>query len=164
MNFLFILLLSLSAAHSETVYNDREISAILMEANDADISSSKIALKRSKNSEVKAFADEMIKDHVQANHDLQRAMEKANITTIKSNKSADIKTTKKDTRKNLKSLMGIDFDKAYAENEVVVHTQILNSLDQDLIPNAKSPNLKDYLSKTRTSISAHLEHAKHLQS
>ena len=52
----------------------------------------------------------------------------------------------------------------YAENEVAMHTRVLNSLDQELIPNAKSANLKDFLSKTRTNIAEHLEHAKHLQS
>ncbi len=164
MSLLFALFLSIPLSFAESMYNDQQISAIVMESNNADISASKIALKKTNNPEVKAYADEMIKDHTQANHELLRAMEKANIKTNKSNKSADIKSAKKDTKSNLKSLNGIDFDKAYAENEVVMHTQVLNTIDQELIPNAKSPNLKAFLSKTRETIAGHLEHAKQLQS
>jgi putative membrane protein len=65
---------------------------------------------------------------------------------------------------NLKTLQGAAFDKAYIDQEVAYHTQVLDALDKVLIPNASNAELKALLVKVRPAFVAHLEHAKHLQS
>ncbi len=63
----------------------------------------------------------------------------------------------------LKTLQGTAFDKAYVDHEVAYHQQVLDALDQTLIPGATNAELKALLVKVRPAFAAHLEHAKHLQ-
>ena len=64
---------------------------------------------------------------------------------------------------DLKTLSGTAFDKAYVDQEVAYHQQVLDALDKILIPNATNGELKALLVKVRPAFVAHLEHAKHLQ-
>jgi putative membrane protein len=161
---MFLMLPNTSSTLANQRLDDQQISAIVNEANDADIEISKEAKKKSNNPEVKFFAEKMMNAHQESNHALQKVMEKANIKTKKNSKSADIKTTKRDTKNNLKNLHGVEFDKAFMHNEVQTHASTLDTLDQELIPNALSPNLKDFLEQTRRTVAEHLDHAKQLDS
>jgi putative membrane protein len=64
---------------------------------------------------------------------------------------------------HLKTLKGAAFDKAYVDNEVAYHQQVLDAVDKVLIPSAKHPDLKALLVKVRPAFVAHLEHARHLR-
>ena len=68
------------------------------------------------------------------------------------------------TSRNLKTLKGAAFDKAYIDHEVAYHEQVLDAVDKTLIPNAKNEELKALLVKVRPAFVAHLEHAKMIQS
>jgi putative membrane protein len=65
--------------------------------------------------------------------------------------------------KNLKTLTGAAFDKAYVDHEVVYHEQVLEAVDKVLIPNAANAELKALLVQVRPAFVAHLEHAKRIQ-
>ena len=68
-----------------------------------------------------------------------------------------------DNVKHLRQLSGAAFDRAYIDHEVTYHQQVLDALDNTLIPNAKNDQLKSLLSKVRPAFVARLEHAKQLQ-
>ena len=80
-----------------------------------------------------------------------------------SDTSKSLKKAAADTAKKLKALKGAQFDKAYVDNEVLYHQQVLDAIDKVLIPNADNAELKGLIEKVRPAIAAHLEHAKHLQ-
>ena len=61
---------------------------------------------------------------------------------------------------NLKGLKGAEFDKAYVAHEVAYHQQVLDAMDQVLIPSAQNAELKALLVKVRPAFEAHLAHAK----
>ena len=63
----------------------------------------------------------------------------------------------------LTSLKGAAFDKAYVDQEVTYHQQVIDALDKTLIPNATNEELRALLVKVRPAFVAHLEHAKRLQ-
>jgi putative membrane protein len=65
--------------------------------------------------------------------------------------------------KNLKTLKGAAFDKAYVDHEVAYHEQVLDAVDKVLIPNATNAELKGLLVQVRPVFVAHLEHAKRIQ-
>ena len=56
-----------------------------------------------------------------------------------------------------------EFDRAYVDNEVAYHQQVLDAIDKVLIPNAQNGELKGLLTKTRPVIAEHLAHAKQIQ-
>ncbi len=50
------------------------------------------------------------------------------------------------------------------QTQVDMHKKVLEKLDNTLIPNAKSEDLKAMLETTRTNIEGHLKHAQKIQS
>ena len=66
-------------------------------------------------------------------------------------------------RDALKGKKGADFDRAYVDDEVKAHQQVLDTIDNQLLPNAQNPELKQLITSVRPVIAQHLDHAKQLQ-
>jgi putative membrane protein len=142
---------------------DPQIAGIVVTANQIDVDAGKIAKSRSKNKEVQAFAQQMITDHTAVNKQAGALAKKLGVKPEDSDTSKSLKKAAADTAKKLKTLKGAQFDKAYVDNEVAYHQQVLDAIDKVLIPNADNAELKGLIEKVRPAIAAHLEHAKHLQ-
>ena len=63
----------------------------------------------------------------------------------------------------LSGLQGKTFEIAYANAMVSGHEAGLNLLDKQLIPAAKTAEVKQFLTDTRDVVAQHLEHAKKMQ-
>jgi len=142
---------------------DAEIAATVVAANDTDIENGKLALEKSKNADVKQFANEMIAAHTQLNQQGSALLTKLGVTPADNPTSTSIKTGGESSRATLKGLSGADFDKAYVNAEVDLHQSVLDQLDNTLIPSAQNAELKSLLEQARPTISAHLDHAKSLK-
>ena len=142
---------------------DPQIAGIVVTANQIDVDAGKIAKSRSKNKEVQDFAQTMINDHTAVNKQAGALVKKLGVKPADSDTSKSLKKAAADTAKKLKGLKGAQFDKAYVDNEVVYHQQVLDAIDKVLIPNADNAELKGLIENVRPAIAAHLEHAKHLQ-
>jgi putative membrane protein len=92
------------------------------------------------------------------------ANQKLKVKPEDSDTSRSLKSAAKQTEGKLKGLKGAAFDRAYADNEVAYHQQVLDAIDKVLIPNAQNAELKALLEKVRPAIAAHLDHAKMLAS
>jgi len=143
--------------------SDAEIAATVVAANDTDIENGKLALEKSKNADVKQFANEMIAAHTQLNQQGSALLTKLGVTPADNPTSTSIKTGGESSRATLKGLSGADFDKAYVNAEVDMHQSVLDQLDNTLIPSAQNAELKSLLEQARPTISAHLDHAKSLK-
>ena len=60
-------------------------------------------------------------------------------------------------------MQGIDFDKAYIDQNVILHLDVLESLDNRVMPSASSEELKALLYNMFAALSDHLEHALQVQ-
>ena len=145
-----------------SVPTDSQIVQIVISANDAEIDNGKLAQKRATNAEVKDFAKEIERTHKDANKQLHDLVRKQEIMKEKSQTSLGIDAIKDDTSKELKKISGNEFDRAYLTSQVSLHQMILTSLDQDLIPNAESKEVKQYLIEFRPSVESQLKKAKDL--
>jgi putative membrane protein len=143
--------------------NDAEIAATVVAANDTDIENGKLALSKTKDSDIKAFANEMIAAHTQLNQQGGALLKKLNVTPEDNPTSTSIKSGGESSRATLKGLSGAAFDKAYINGEVDLHQAVLDQLDNTLIPSAQNAELKTLLEQARPTISAHLDHAKQLK-
>ena len=144
--------------------SDPQIAGIVVAANQIDIDAGKIAKSHSKNKEVQQFAQQMITDHSAVNKQAGALVKKLGVKPEESDTSKSLKGAAKKTEAKLKGLKGAQFDKAYADNEVAYHQQVLDAIDKVLVPSAKNAELKGLLEKVRPAIAAHLDHAKHLAS
>jgi putative membrane protein len=143
--------------------NDAQIAAIVVTANQVDIDAGELAKSRSKNTQVKEFAQRMITDHSGVNKSAVELVTRLKVKPEENDTSKSLKAGGADTIKRLKALKGKDFDKAYVDNEVAYHQTVLDALDNTLIPNAANGELKALLVKVRPAFVAHLDHAKHIQ-
>ncbi len=143
--------------------SDAQIAAIVVTANQVDINAGELAKSKTRNEEVKAFAERMITDHTGVNKSAVDLVTKLKVKPEENDTSRSLATGGADTIKRLKGLTGKDFDKAYVDNEVAYHQTVLDALDNTLIPNATNAELKALLVKVRPAFVAHLDHAKHIQ-
>lgn len=144
--------------------SDAQIAAIVVAANSVDIDAGKLATSKSKNRQVKEFAQLMIDDHTGVNKQAVALVQKLNVTPEENDISRGLKNDGAATLGKLNGLKGTAFDKAYVANEVTYHQAVLDAIDKTLLPNAKNVELKGLLEKVRPAIDAHLQHAKHMQS
>ena len=143
--------------------NDAQIAHIVVTANQVDIDAGKLAESMATNAEVKSFGQRMVADHTGVNKAAADLAAKLKLTPEDNATSKSLKAGGDKNIARLKGFKGAAFDKAYIDNEVAYHTAVLEALDKVLIPNAKTPDLKALLEKTRPAFVAHLDHAKKIQ-
>ncbi len=117
-----------------------------------EIDSSKLALEKSKNTDVRSFAQKMIDDHTQANEKLTAALPKAGV------KASDVPTTldEKHQKKldKLREAKAEDFDKDYVDAQEDAHDEAV-SLFKDYAKDGDNVVLKDFASTTLPTLQDH---------
>ena len=141
--------------------NDAQIAQIVVTANTIDIGNGKIALQQSKTSSVDEFANLMIKDHTAVNTNATALVTRLGVKPEDSDTNKSLKTASDTEQAKLRGLKGADFDRAYLENEVAYHKQVIGVIDDVLIPDAQNAELKKMLVDVKPAFQAHLEHAEH---
>jgi putative membrane protein len=156
------LLFVTSSAAGQTP-NDAQIAHIVVTANQVDIDAGKLAASKATNPEVKAFGEQMVKDHTGVNKQASDLAAKLKVNPEPNPTSKSLKDGGDKNLATLKGLSGAAFDKAYISNEVAYHQAVLDALDKTLIPSAQNAELKALIVKVRPAFVAHLEHAKQVQ-
>jgi putative membrane protein len=141
---------------------DPQIAAIAYTADSVDIAAGKQALNKSHNSAVRAFAQEMVRDHTAVNNQALALVKKLNVTPQPSATSRQIADGGTAERAKLAKLSGAAFDRAYADNEVAYHKTVNEALRDTLIPSASNAQLKAFLETGLKLFTSHEEHAEHL--
>lgn len=141
---------------------DPQIAHIAYTAGLIDVEAGQLALKKSQNDDVRAFAQRMVGDHTAVNDQALALVKKLNVTPQDNPTSQNLTSQSTATRSELSSLQGAAFDKAYVENEVAFHKTVNGALKTTLIPAAQNPELKTLLENGLKVFETHLEHAEHL--
>jgi putative membrane protein len=155
--------LGLAAAAWAQAPNDAQIAAIVVTANQVDIEAGKLADSKATNPDVKAYGKMMVTDHTGVNKQATDLAAKLGVKPEDNPTAQSLKSGGTDNLKNLRSLSGAAFDKAYIDHEIAYHQAVLDALDKTLIPDAQNAELKALLVKTRPAFVAHMEKAKQIQ-
>jgi putative membrane protein len=142
--------------------NDAQIAHIAYTAGNIDIAAGKQAVAKAANPEVKAFAEEMIRDHTAVNDKALALVKKLNVTPEDNATSQALSKGAADKFAELGKLSGAAFDKAYVENEVAYHKTVNGALKDTLIPGSQNAELKSLLQTGLALFQAHQAHAEHL--
>ena len=143
---------------------DPQIAGVVQTANQLDISAAKLALKKTRNDQVKQFAQQMIDDHTKLEKSVNDLATKLGVKPEDSDISKSLKTAAAEETKKLQGLKGKAFDKEYIDHEVSYHQQVLDAAGNVLIPNAQNAELKSALEGAAPLLQGHLDHAKQIQS
>ncbi len=157
-----VLLFPVASVSAQGV-NDAQIASIVVTANQVDIDAGRLAASRATSDEVRAFARLMVTDHTGVNKAATGLASRLDVTPQDNPTSQSLKADGEKSLAHLKTLEGAAFDKAYIDREVAYHQQVIDALDEILIPGATNEELEALLVKVRPAFVAHLEHAKRLQ-
>jgi putative membrane protein len=139
---------------------DPQIAHIAYTAGQIDIAAAKQALAKSKNKDVIAFAQVMVRDHTAVNKQALALVTRLHVTPEPNPTSASLEQAAAKTQADLAKLSGPAFDKAYAANEVAYHQKVNSALADTLIPNAQNAELKNLL---ETGLKLFREHEQHAE-
>jgi putative membrane protein len=138
---------------------DPQIAHIAYTAGTIDIDAAKQALQMSKNKDVRAFAEQMVKDHDAVNKQALDLCKKLGVTPEDNDTSKSLAAAAKAKRDELAKMSGAAFDKAYIENEVAYHKTVNGALETTLIPSAQNAQLKSLLQTGLKIFQGHEQHA-----
>lgn len=141
---------------------DPQIAHIAYTAGQIDIAAANQALKKSQNPKVRAFAEDMIRDHTSVNDQALALCKKLGVTPEDNDTSKTLQKNAEAERAKLDGLSGAAFDKEYAQNEVAYHKAVNSALENTLIPSAQNAELKSLLQTGLKIFKGHEEHAERL--
>lgn len=142
--------------------SDPQIAHIAYSAGVIDVEAAKLALSKTKNDDVKAFAQSMQKDHEAVNEMALALVKKLKVTPEDNATSQALAKAGEEKRAELGKLDGAAFDKAYIDNEVAYHKQVNGALETLLIPSAQNAELKSLLETGLKLFQGHEQHAEHV--
>jgi putative membrane protein len=160
---------SLIPAHSPArasvaaALDDPTIVAIFDAANTWDIETSQVALKKSRNKDVRQFAQMMVRDHKAARQLGRDLARKLHVTPTPPGKDFALAVDHEATMKTLRNTHGRAFDKAYIDHEVTYHQAVIDAVTSQLLPATKNAELKALEEKVAPNFVAHLAAAKDVQ-
>src|SRR6478752_4371325 len=141
---------------------DPQIAHIAYTAGQLDIDAAKQALEKSKNKEVRDFAQDMVRDHTEVNKQALALVTKLNVKPEDNDTSRALTKQAAAKRDELSKLSGAAFDKAYVANEVAYHKTVNGALETTLIPSANNAELKSLLQTGLKIFQGHQQHAEHV--
>jgi putative membrane protein len=152
----------LQGARAADKLTDPQIAHIAYTAGVLDITAAKQALKKAKNKDVKAFAEDMVRDHEAVNKQALALVKKLNVTPQDNDTSKALSKQAGEKLAELDKLSGAAYDKAYVQNEVAYHKAVNNALETQLIPSASNAELKSLLQTGLKIFQGHQQHAEHV--
>ncbi len=138
---------------------DPQIAHIAYTAGNLDIAAGKQALAKSHNKAVRAFAQEMVRDHGAVNAKALALVKKLKVTPADNPTSQGLTKAAEAERAKLAKMSGVAFDREYVNNEVAFHKTVNGALEKVLIPSAKNAELKSLLETGLTLFKEHQAHA-----
>jgi putative membrane protein len=159
---------AMASAHSPVraavaALDDPTIVAIFDAANTWDIETSQVALRKSKNKDVLAFANMMVRDHTAVRKLGRDLATKLKVTPTPPGKDFALYIDHVDAMKTLNGTSGAALDKAYIDHEVTYHQAVIDAVTKQLLPATKNAELKDLENKVAPNFVAHLAAAKDVQ-
>jgi putative membrane protein len=123
-----------------------------------EIESSKLALEKSKNADIKAFANMMIKDHTTTTSKLKATLASAN---VKVTPPTDLDDRRRGMIENLRAAAPDAFDKAYLDQQTAAHSETL-TLMKSYADDGDVPALKKLAADTAPIVQHHYDHVQKL--
>jgi putative membrane protein len=157
----FLLVAGAASAQSQKP-TDPQIAHIAYTAGQLDIEAARQALAKSKNKDVRAFAQDMERDHTAVNKQALDLVKKLNVKPEDNPTSQALTKQAAAKRDELAKLSGAAFDKAYVANEVAFHKAVNSALETQLIPAASNSELKNLLQTGLKIFQGHEQHAEHV--
>ncbi|HEY0778662.1 MAG TPA: DUF4142 domain-containing protein, partial [Gemmatirosa sp.] len=146
------------------MFTPAKIAAVATISNINEIDPSREALTRSQNPAIQSYARDMIAEHTRFEQQLRDMLNRKKMLEEDNALSLQLKRNAQPTLDSLRSKQGMEFDKAYVNQQLESHDITLKTLDTSLIPLATDPDMKTMLqNQVRPAVVRHLERIKQIQ-
>lgn len=136
---------------------ESQVIKVVSTANNGEIKQARTVLPKLKTEEARKYAQMMINEHSANEKKGQTLASSLKLTPQVSGISTSLQ---KDSDNVVRKLSNSSTpDKDYMSSQVDVHRKVLNTIEKQLIPNAKNAELKNMLTQTRTAVTKHLKMA-----
>ena len=141
--------------------DDAEILAVVRTVNSAEVAAAELATERAAAGDTRQYAQHVMEDHSKGNQQVATLAaaipprDNALSMSLREQGAADIE--------KLEQHSGEQFDRVFVEAQARMHQQVLDTIDEQLLPAADDQQLKMLLQTTREKVAMHLEHAQELQ-
>lgn len=143
--------------HAHQNLTESQVIKVVSTANNGEIKQARTVLPKLKTEEVRKYAQMMINEHSANEKKGQTLASSLKLTPQVSGISTSLQ---KDSDNVVRKLSNSTTpDKDYMSSQVDVHRKVLNTIEKQLIPNAKNAELKNMLTQTRTAVAKHLKMA-----
>lgn len=139
--------------------SDTEIAHVAYIADNIDIRYAHLALAISQTPEVREFAQTMISDHEAVNAAALDLLAKLGAEAQDNFLSQKLNADAEGIIDRLSQLRGVEFDRAYAENELAYHQAVNNLVENTFIPNIDNAEVKALFEKGLEIFKVHEGHA-----
>jgi putative membrane protein len=133
---------------------DQKRTIDIAQSNIAEIQTGQLALSKSQNPQVRAYAQKMIDDHGMAMQELQRIVQTTGVAL-----PGDTDLKHKAIAAELRLLTGETFDRQYMSQVGVTDHKRTHELLQETVSSAGNPALRAYAQRILPVVTRHLEQA-----
>jgi putative membrane protein len=144
-------------AESPTL-KDSWVAHIANAVRDADTSAADIALSKSANKSVRAFAEQIKRDY----SDEKARPDQLGLSPENNELSQSLTDVGSDRSKELSGLSGRAFDKAYLQNEVAYYVFAIGVMEVTMLPSIKNAGLKQVIESRLVLMKSHKKDAEAL--
>lgn len=133
---------------------DRQFMIRAAQSDQTEIQTSQLALQRSRNQDVRAFAQHMIQEHTNSSKQLMQIAQQKGVTLPK-----DVGPDNRPLLTRLSSLSGAAFDRAYMEGQVQAHAKTQAEY-QRYLNQGQDPQLRAFANTVLPIVTGHLQMAR----
>lgn len=142
--------------------DDPTIVSIFDAANTFDIETSQLALEKSQNAEVRALAQQFVNDHSNVRQQGRDLAARLGVTPPDL-AEGELSQGHATAMTELRARTGAEFDRAYVAHEVAYHDQVIQAIQNDLMPAIQNAELRALVEKVAPAFQAHLTAAQNLR-
>ena len=142
--------------------DDPTIVSIVDAANTYDIEASSLALEKSQNAEVRALAQQFVNDHTTVRQQGRDLATKLGVTPPPL-ADGPLSQGHATAMADLRARTGAEFDRAYVAHEVAYHAQVIEAIENDLMPAIQNAELRALVEKVAPAFQAHHTAAQNLR-
>lgn len=143
--------------------HDAHIADVVVTASGIAIEAARLAQSKSSNDEIKSYAERMIGDHTQVSQSATELVTRLKVTLQDNPISQSLKAGSETDFARLQTLRGAEFDKAYIDHKVILYQNMLDTIDNQLMPSTSNQELKALLFNLFSPFSLHLDDAQKIQ-
>jgi putative membrane protein len=138
---------------------DGQIAGILSTVDDGEIQQAQVALTKTNNTQVRNFADMMINEHQMSKQKTAQLLAQTKVNPAPSAPANKLKTNASEMLDKLNGADPNRFDQMYIEGQIEQHKQVLEMINDKLMPSAKDPMMQQQVSAAKSMVQHHLDMA-----